>query len=179
MGFSVCYRSISPVGLAQVEAIEQAADNLCRGRTWLGCEPVNFFPQDDGYLFGCSKPNFQPHPDDAASAARSGLPNGTTRDLLDVLCQLSSDHGIDWEISHDYSSGPVGYIRGGVCDAEVLTQIEAFADLGDILDDPLVDLEPGTGGFPSSTSRRSETDVDEDEDEDGGPSILAFRPKGK
>jgi hypothetical protein len=33
----------------------------------------------------------------------------------------------------DHSGGPIGYIRTGVCDPEVLSQIEAFADLGDIL----------------------------------------------
>jgi hypothetical protein len=175
MAFSVYYRSMRPVSPAKVDAVEQAADNLCRGRTWLGCEPVGFFRQDHGHLFGGSKPNFQQHLDDVALAARERLPNGTTRDMLDVLCQLSRDHGIDWEISHDHSDGPVGYIRGGVCDAEVLAQIEAFADLGDILGDLMADSEIQPGGFPSP--RGSERDRDDDDGD--GPSILPFRPKGE
>jgi hypothetical protein len=159
MGFTVYYRSTRPVSQAEAEAVEQSVDDLCRGRTWLGCEPVGLFPgQADGHLFGGSKPNFQPHPDDAAAAARSGLPDGTTRDMLDILCQLSRDHGVDWEISHDYSDGPVGYVRDGVCDEAVLAQVEGFADLGDIL-----------AGL--------EAERDAGSDDDDGPPILPFRPE--
>jgi hypothetical protein len=42
---------------------------------------------------------------------------------------------VDWEISHDHSGDPVGFVRGGESDEEVLSQMEAFADLGDILRD--------------------------------------------
>jgi hypothetical protein len=115
-------------------AIQQTVQAANQERTWLSCEPVHFFPGDnDGHLFGGSKPNFMPHPDDAASAVQSGLPDGTTRDMLDILCRLSRDHAVDCEISHDDSGGPVGYIRSGICDEEVLAQIEAFADVADIL----------------------------------------------
>jgi hypothetical protein len=104
----------------------------------LSCEPVHFFTGgDDGHLLGGSKPNFQPHPDDVASAAREGLPDGSARDMLDVLSRLSRDHGVDWEIRHDHSDGPIGYIRSGTCDDNVLSQVEAFADLADILADEL------------------------------------------
>jgi hypothetical protein len=127
MGFSVYYRSTRPVSPAKVDAIEQAADNLC--------------------------------------------------DLLDILCQLSREHRIDWEISHDYSDGPIGYIRGGVCDDAVLTQIEAFADLGDVLGDLMGDSEAQQPAFPLSAFGDSERDMDEDDDD--GPSILSFRPKGE
>ena len=132
MGMAVYYRSTRPVGPAQAEAIVRSAAELCRGRTWLHCEPVCFFPgSTDGHLFGGSKPNFLPHPADAESAERSRSPDGTARDMLDVLAQLSRDHAVDWEISHDYSGGPVGLIRDGACDEAVLTHIEAFADLAD------------------------------------------------
>jgi hypothetical protein len=132
MGFSIYYRSTRPVNPAEADALREAARAACAGRTWLSCEPIHFFAgQEDGHLFGGSKPNFQPHPDDAAAAAREGLPDGTARDLLDILGLLSRDHAVDWDLSHDH--GPVGYIRGGVCDQHVLDQIEALADLGDIL----------------------------------------------
>jgi hypothetical protein len=133
MGFTIYYRSTQPVAPADSEAIREAARVANEGRTWLSCEPVHFFPGADGNLQGGSKPNFMPHPDDAAAAARAGLPDGTTRDMLDILCRLSRDHAVDWEISHDHSGGPIGYIRSGVCDDVVLAQIEGFADLGDIL----------------------------------------------
>jgi hypothetical protein len=133
MGFTIYYRSTRPVSPAEAQAVEQSTRAACRGRTWLSCEPVHFFGGDDGHLLGGSKPNFQPHPDDVAAAAREGLPDGTARDMLDILCRLSRAHGIDWEITHDHSDGPVGYVRGGVCDADVLAQVEAFAELGDML----------------------------------------------
>ena len=133
MGFAVYYRSTRPVSQPQRDAIRAAARAAVEGRTWLGCEPVVFASTEDGHLLGGSKPNFMPHPDDAAAAAREGLPDGTTRDMIDILCRLSRDHGVDWEISHDDSGGPIGYIRGGVCDADALARIEAFDDLGDIL----------------------------------------------
>jgi hypothetical protein len=134
MGFTIYYRSTRPVSPAEAAAIERAAANACRGRTWLHCEPVHFFSGNEGgHLLGGSKPNFRPHPDDAASAARRGLPDGSARDMLDVLCRLSRDHGIDWEISHDHSDGPVGFIRAEECDGDVLVQVEAFADLADYL----------------------------------------------
>jgi hypothetical protein len=142
MAFAVYYRSTQPVSAETTRAVKKSCDELCRGRTWLGCEPVGFYPDhDDRHMSGSSKPNFQPHPDDVASAAREGLPDGTTRDMLDILCQLSRDHGIDWELRHDYSNGPIGYIRGGVCDGPVLSQIEALADLGDILAGDMEDFD--------------------------------------
>lgn len=141
-----------------------AAHDLIRGRTWLSCEPVSFFsilhngPDPDGILRGFSKPNFFPHPDDASSAQAEGLPDGTLRDVLDILCELSARFDIDWEISHDYSHGPVGYIRGGVCDEDVREQCEAFAELPDVLSNEFGD---------------EESNDDEDGDDDGG-NILKF-----
>ena len=135
MGISIYYRSMRPVTPAENLAIRKASEAAAKERTWLICEPVCFFSNDDGHLAGGSKPNFQPHLDDKAAAAREGLPDGTPRDVLALLSLFSRDYGIDWEISHDHSGGPLGYIRGGRSDPDVLFQIEAFADLGDILDE--------------------------------------------
>jgi hypothetical protein len=136
MGFTLYYRSTRPVTEAKANAIRQAARAASAGRTWLGCEPPRFFGDlADGHLLGGSKPNFQPHPDDTAAAARSGLPNGTPRDLIEVLCQLSREHGVDWVFSHDHDPGPIGFIRAGVCDGRVLDQVEAFTELADVLDE--------------------------------------------
>src|SRR5258708_2026983 len=135
MGFSINYRSTRSVSSAEADRIGQAAVTANKGRTWLSCEPVHFILGDDGRLAGFSKPNFHPHPDDAAAAAREGLPDGTARDMLEILSRLSSDHGIDWEISHDYSDGTLGFIRSGVCDQPVLDLTQAFADLDDLFGD--------------------------------------------
>jgi hypothetical protein len=177
MGFSVYYRSTRPVEKTEQDAIREAARAANEGRTWLSCEPVHFYRGEDGYLEGGCKPNFMPHPDDAASAASEGLPDGTTRDMLDILCQLSRDHAVDWEIRHDHSDGTVGYIRDGVCDDDVLMRIEALADLGNMLEDLMADSETQPGDFPASAS--GDADPDEDEDDGAGPSILSFRPRGE
>ena len=133
MGFSIYYRSTRPVLPPESDTIRQAAHAANEGRTWLSCEPVHFYRgEEDGHLLGSSKPNFLPHPDDAAAAAQEGLPDGTTRDMLDILCRLSREHGIDWELSHDHDPS-IGFIRAGVCDEEAISQIEVFGDLGDIL----------------------------------------------
>jgi len=134
MGFTVYYRSTEPVAQEERDAIQKAASAANRARTWLSCEPVHFFADsEDGHLLGGSKPNIMPHPNDVAAAAQVDLPDGTTRDMLEILCQLSRDHAVNWEISHDESDGPVGYILAGVCDEEVSVQIGALAHMGDIL----------------------------------------------
>ena len=71
--------------------------------------------------------------EDVASAASAGLPDGSARDMLDVLCRLSREYGIDWEISHDDSDGPVGFIRAGECDGDVAGRIETLAELAEAL----------------------------------------------
>ena len=124
MGFEVYYRSTRPVSPAEAEAIDEAAGLLCDALDSLRWEEVCFYDvQADGHLSGGSKPHiWPPHGDAAATAERQPLP--AARDLLDILSQLSREHGIDWEISHDYSDGAVGYIRGGTIDANVVEQID-------------------------------------------------------
>lgn len=132
MGFAVSYVLTEPVPPDIETAIIRESQSLSSGRTWLSCEPP-FLMNHDGVITGVSKPNFFPHPDDVADAASEDLPDGTLNDLLDILCQISKQFGVDWEIAHDYSDGPLGYIRSGVCDEDVRDQIEAFSDLaGDL-----------------------------------------------
>jgi hypothetical protein len=178
VGFTIYYRSTRRLSPAKANAIRRAADELCAGRTWLSCEPVGFFQdQKDGRLFGGSKPNFQPHPDDVAAAAREALPDGTVRDLIEILCRLSTDYEVDWEFSHDHDPGPIGFIRSGVCEPGVREQLEGIGDLGSILQEMMDDLEPHSRR-DASPSRAGEYESDESDDDDTGPSVLPFCPKG-
>jgi hypothetical protein len=165
MGFAVAYRSTKRVNRAKAEAVDQAVEILCHGRTWLSCEPALVDRDQDGHLSGSSKPNLNPQPEDVRSAAEEDLPDGTTRDVLDILCQISREHGVDWEIRHDYSNGPVGYIRKGVADAKVVNLMWGFPDLAEMVGD----AEAEDGGAHAGA----------DDDEDDGPSILPFRPRGE
>jgi hypothetical protein len=134
MGFTVYYRSTRPVSADEAAALRRAASAANAGRTWLSCEPVLFFSDlEDGRLVGGSKPNFIPHPDDVAAAARAGEPDGDVRSLLEVLCRPSRDHRIDWVFSHDHDAGPIGFIRGGVCEEQLAAQIDMIASLAEIL----------------------------------------------
>jgi hypothetical protein len=178
----VTYRSTRRVNRDKAVAVDQAATVLTHGRTWLSCEPVGFRRDPDGHLSGSSKPAFQVDPSDAASAAEEGLPDGTTRDVLDILCQLSREHDIDWEIGDDYRR-PIGYIRKGVADAKVAEMMEVLAGLRDIFEGPEHTLDEDAGGHflrpaPGDTEDvTAEEGAGDDEDEDGPP-ILPFRPKG-
>ena len=131
MSLKIVYRTVRPIAPAEALAVRRAAERLNEGRTWLSCEPIRFFEDvdEDGRLGGASKLNLAP-PGDAASAAIPALPDGTTRSLLDVLRQLSRDHGLDWELGC-VGKLQFGAVRAGVCDERARTMIEAFADLGD------------------------------------------------
>jgi hypothetical protein len=173
MGFEFYYRSTRPVMPAEALTIKQAADELTRGHTWLCSEPLILSScKEDGHLEGGSKPTFQPRPDDAASAELEGLPDGTILDLIKILRQLSESHDIDWEISHDYSEGPIGFIRSGVCDSAVLTQAEGFASAIEMLGDTMDEFDQPSN-IPRASSPTGQTGWD---NEDDGPPILKFRP---
>lgn len=130
MGFSVHYQTTELISRGLQAEIVAALDALSRGRAWLSCEPP-LLDDEDGYLRGFSKPNFAPAAIDVAAAAPEGLPDGKLMDLLDVLCALSNQFDIDWEIAHDHSDGPIGYIRQGRCDDEVSVQCEAIQDMAE------------------------------------------------
>lgn len=134
MGFSIRYETTERISPALQEEILLALEPLMAERTWLHCEPP-LMDDDDGLLAGSSKPNFMPDRDDAASAHSEGLPTGTILDLLDVLCRLSGQFNIEWELAHDYSDGPMGYIRNGCADDELRSQCAALADIPDGLPD--------------------------------------------
>ncbi|MGL6073943.1 MAG: hypothetical protein ACRC8S_07265 [Fimbriiglobus sp.] len=142
MGFTVQYRSTEPIDEVLSEAIQRTASDATKGRTWLGCEPVLLSIDDDGHLLGFSKPNFDPHPNDRAAAKLESLPDGTLLDAVDILCQLSREHGVDWEISHDNSFGrPAGYIRDGICDPKLYDELDAYSGMSEAIDEWRAELE--------------------------------------
>jgi hypothetical protein len=126
VGFSVDYRSTRPVTAAEAEAIDQAAARLCDPPDWVGCEEISFYEcleaYGEGHLSGSSKPDLEAH-------WVYKIPGVETRivptwELIDALCQISRDHQVDWEISHDYRDGPVGYIRSGLADDKLVAEID-------------------------------------------------------
>lgn len=166
MGFAVSYRSTQPVEPSKSARIQAIIKNATHGKTWLSSEPAWVSRQEDGHLWGASKPNFQPHPDDVAAAKLENLPDGTISDVVRILCDVSRVERVDWEVSHDASAGPIGLIQNGIADPDVLAHIEAFADVCQIFGEPDGGLEDGLDVADANPSQP--------EDDDDDPSILKF-----
>lgn len=174
MGFTIDYESTKPVPRATAEQIRATTSELCQGYTWLSCEPVSFFDAAiQGKFCGASKPNFFPHPDDVASAAKEGLPDGTVTTLLEILCQLSRDYRVDWRLSHELDPRPLGFIRGGKCSSGLSDAIDGFEQLVA----GMQNLGRGYAEVDDSNSAAAEENHDDDEDDGTHPHILKFRPK--
>lgn len=125
MSLTIYYKSTRQIAAEETAVIRLAAQREFPGRSWLSCEPVSFIPElEDGTLVGGSKPNPAPDADDKRTARKSGLPDGTPRDLLDILARLSQEHAIDWELR--LGSNIVGFVRSGRIDPQVVTKIEAL-----------------------------------------------------
>ncbi len=131
MEFTVYYTSTKPVPTGLRTKIEETVESLNNGHSWLSCEPVGFFSEDDeGRWIGGSKPIFdEVYEDDIAFGEKSGLPHGNLDAVVEILSKISSQYRVNWEFSHDYSDGPIGTIQDGRCDDE-LTQ--ALSELSDI-----------------------------------------------
>lgn len=168
MGYAIRYVSTEPVTAEQRREIGECVSQLVRGHTWLSCEPIHFRRDNgDGFLSGSSKPNFDPHPDDHASAETEGLPDGTVREVLDGLCLISRRFGVDWEIGDDYIE-VIGYIRNGDLDDDVWTAFETISTTAQW-------MQPMSGGehFEDSDGKE-EIDPDGDDFDDDGPRIIRF-----
>jgi hypothetical protein len=177
MGFAIYYSSLQSISDEQEAAVRRDAQELIEGRTWLSCEPVCLAKdQADGRLWGSSKPNFQPHPDDAAAAAAEGLPDGTVNDMLEVLCQLSRNHGLDWEFSHDDHPEPIGFIRNGVCGAELFERIETLGEMVSFIGGLESEFSEFPGNDPFPTDDAFEKDRDPS-DYGGEPPSLGIWPE--
>ncbi len=141
MGFSIHYRSTEMMHPARAYDIKQHANELIGGYAWHSCEPVELDQRSDGFLSGRSKPNFFPAECANHPAGADGLPDGTVLTLAEVLCALSREHRVDWDIGHDYEPEPIGRICDGIADDGLIEQLETVGSIGDLLDDMLDDLD--------------------------------------
>ena len=141
MGFDVSYTTterISPT--LQREIIDQC-QSLYSAYSWVNVTGPSL-DNEDGYLAGSSRLSPDVDADDAADARDSGHPDGRLKELIDCLCRLSAKCDIEWEIEHDHSGGPFGYIRGGNADADVRDTIDGL--------DAMFDEMDGDFGLPDS-----------------------------
>lgn len=133
MGFSVYYRTAEPVEADKRSAVIKMAERFTAGHSWYGCEPLFLQDLPDGGLWGASKPRLIGFSDEDFEAAESeNLPDGTISDLIECLCRISYEFGIDWEIGADNVPDPVGFIRSGDADAEVSSLVEFLVEAGEL-----------------------------------------------
>ena len=135
MGVTIEYYTKSDVAFDNVKAIV-AATNEPDNQPWLLCEPIHFLdmPGFENQLFGASKLNLMPDPDEKAEAEANYNPEKNDLEfLLDKLAEISARFSIDWAIQIEGS--PVGSIDNGVCDPAVRDAVEAMADVAGELGD--------------------------------------------
>lgn len=135
MGVSIDYYTKSTVAAESVKAIVAAA-NEPNNQPWLLCEPIHFvdMPGFENQLFGASKLNLMPDPDEKAEAeANYHSDKNDLEFLLDKLAEISERFSIDWAIQIEGS--PIGSIENGVCEPDVREAVEAMADIAGQLGD--------------------------------------------
>lgn len=171
MGFAIHYRSTESMHPAQAFEIKQHAERLIERYLWASCEPVLLHQQTDGHLVGQSKPTFFPAEINGGSHRCNGLSDGTVMTVAEVLCELSREFGIHWEIGHDYEPQPIGVIGDGVVDDELMEQLETFGSIGDLLDDFADEEDVDDEALQQMPDQRRDSRRDCDEEE---PRVLKF-----
>jgi hypothetical protein len=171
MGFSIHYRSTESMHPAQAFEIKQHAERLIHRYMWVSCEPVSLQQNTDGYLAGQSKPNFFPAEAEGAGPDLEGLCDGTVMTLAEVLCVLSREHGIDWDIGHDYEPDPIGRISNGVANNDLMEQLETLGSIGDLLDEMVEDED---SDWESAEFWFSDDSAGNEDSDDEEPRVLKF-----
>ncbi len=154
--------------------ISEHAHQLVSRYAWLNCEPVILRQQTDGFLSGGSQPVSINDRSDVAPAAGDGLPDGTVMSMVDVLCELSRKHQVDWDIGHNHDPFAIGRICNGIAESDLLEQLETLDDISV----PLEGLDDEADGFRAAEfgrrHDRSAAEPLDDESDDDGPRLLKF-----
>lgn len=138
MGFSISFRTTEQLSPARQREVLESLEQQAAGYLWLDCEPPRLM-EEDGILLGASRLSFAA--DEDIASAGDDLPEGTINELLDCLCHVSKELEVAWEIAHNDSDGPLGYIRRGKCDKEARNECIDLADMAHELKQDGMDLE--------------------------------------
>jgi hypothetical protein len=134
MGFDVSYKSTETISPKLQREVIDELRVLSNCHSWVRVICPNLV-DESGYLSGNSRLSPTAEPDDADDARRDGAPDGTMSDLMNILCELSRQFDIEWEVEHDYSEGVLGSIRYGVADDAVREFVEGYDIFLDGTDD--------------------------------------------
>ena len=171
MGLSIRYRSVLPMHPARAFEIKKYAAELNEMYAWIGCDQVVVNQSTDGLLGGASTTSFIIDAEFVEEMESSNEESaGDIATLIDVLCELSRAHDVDWEIEHDYEPDVIGCIRNGIADIQVLEELETIRTIGEMLgdfDDDELDeeLDDDTSNLRDTSGVSKEVD---------GPRLLRF-----
>lgn len=173
MGFCLYYRSSEPMHPALAFEIGEDVDRLVQQFDWCNCGPVKLKQETDGFLAGECGAWFRT--DDDLENPFSSLPPAVLMTVIEVLCDLSANHDVDWVIGHDYEMGPVGRICDGIADADLIEEIETLDSIGDLIEDidrDECEADDDWRGFELRDYHAAPPV--EDETDDDGPRLLKF-----
>ena len=143
--------------------IKQHCTALISELDWAGCETVKLDQTTDGMLIGSSETTFAIDLDgDLTAEDTIGIAS-----LIDVLCELSRCHQVDWCIEHDYEDEPIGCVREGIADVAVIEELSTICTIGEMLGDFDDDLDLSDQEW----SEQIQADLRAD---DGEPKLLKF-----
>jgi hypothetical protein len=149
MGMGLHYTTLAAVEPAVRHAIERDAERANRRQTWVLCEPIGFFPEDqdpDGRLSGFSKLNLFPTPEELAEAGPAGRNANDVRFLVSQLCQWSRKYGLDWRLC--FETELLGTITDGRCETRLQERIDGLASFAEALGEDVSEGREEPGGPP-------------------------------
>ncbi len=129
MSVSVYYRSIDPMHPAKAFEIRDEAAKLAARFNWQSCDAPQFRQEKDAHLVGDTTPCFDQY-DEAVARSSDDL-----HCVIEILRQLSSVHGVDWEVSHDYEPQGVGQIVSGDVQEQLIEEIDSVIQIGHLFGD--------------------------------------------
>ncbi|MDB5313466.1 MAG: hypothetical protein JWO38_7668 [Gemmataceae bacterium] len=164
MGVGLDFRTAGAVSPDVENAVRAELGAVNAGRPWILCEPIHFFDAENGgILFGGSKLNLHPWPDEFRAAAAEPHDRNDLEALLDALTDWSARFGLTWDL--DIDGAPLGRIERGNCPPELTGALQAMADVAA----ELANFDPMSGEF---VGEGEPDDADPPDDPPTGPRLF-------
>ena len=138
MGLYIYFRSIKPMHPALAYELSQRAAELSSQYSWNLCDPPTFQHNSDGHISGLIEPIFV---DDGSEIFCDSDDEANLLEVIEILANLSDDHEVDWEFSHDYEPDVVGRIIEGKVSEDLLDEIETVISIGGLFGEFIDDEE--------------------------------------
>lgn len=118
------FRSARVVVSSEQAAIEQLLLEQCIRYSWIGTDVPGFFNRDENRLVGRSTEAIGASQPDGTAYKLSRLPGGSLQTVFEILCRLSCEFELDWELSYGRDSDFNFRITDGVGDSQLVELLE-------------------------------------------------------